>query len=105
MGRNVATHLKHYEQWTDEASLEAAVSRYNRSSDWVAALVGVCGEFCLYTCGIKSLQKLNRTVINIIFNSGHYSVAANTTGCYCDRLQLEPPQAMPGFPWWLPGRW
>ena len=28
MGHNVATHLKHYGQWTDEASLEAAVERY-----------------------------------------------------------------------------
>ena len=29
MGHNVATHLKHYGSWTDEASLEAAVERYN----------------------------------------------------------------------------
>ena len=29
MGHNVATHLKHYGQWTDEASLEAAVARFN----------------------------------------------------------------------------
>jgi integrase len=29
MGHNVATHLKHYGQWTDEASLEAAVERFN----------------------------------------------------------------------------
>jgi integrase len=30
MGHNVATHLKHYGQWTDEASLEAAVERYHQ---------------------------------------------------------------------------
>jgi integrase len=30
MGHNVATHLKHYGQWTDEASLEAAVERFNQ---------------------------------------------------------------------------
>jgi integrase len=29
MGHNVATHLKHYGSWTDEASLEAAVERFN----------------------------------------------------------------------------
>ena len=29
MGHNVATHLKHYGSWTDEASLEAAVGRFN----------------------------------------------------------------------------
>lgn len=29
MGHNTATHLKHYGQWTDEASLEAAVERFN----------------------------------------------------------------------------
>jgi integrase len=29
MGHNVATHLKHYGRWTDEASLEAAVERFN----------------------------------------------------------------------------
>jgi integrase len=29
MGHNVATHLRHYGQWTDEASLEAAVERFN----------------------------------------------------------------------------
>ena len=28
MGHNVATHLKHYGSWTDEASLEAAVERF-----------------------------------------------------------------------------
>jgi integrase len=30
MGHNVDTHLKHYGQWTDEASLEAAVERFNQ---------------------------------------------------------------------------
>ena len=30
MGHNVATHLKHYGSWTDEASLEAAVERFNQ---------------------------------------------------------------------------
>jgi integrase len=30
MGHNVATHLKHYGQWTDEASLEAALERFNQ---------------------------------------------------------------------------
>ncbi|MFM7674786.1 MAG: site-specific integrase [Synechococcus sp.] len=30
MGHDVATHLKHYGQWTDEASLEAAVERFNQ---------------------------------------------------------------------------
>ncbi len=30
MGHNVATHLKHYGQWTDEASLEAAVERFHQ---------------------------------------------------------------------------
>ena len=30
MGHNVATHLKHYGVWTDEASLEAAVERFNQ---------------------------------------------------------------------------
>jgi len=30
MGHNVATHFKHYGQWTDEASLEAAVERFNQ---------------------------------------------------------------------------
>jgi integrase len=29
MGHNVATHLKHYGSWTDEASLEAAVALFN----------------------------------------------------------------------------
>jgi integrase len=29
MGHNVATHFKHYGSWTDEASLEAAVERFN----------------------------------------------------------------------------
>lgn len=29
MGHNVTTHLKHYGSWTDEASLEAAVERFN----------------------------------------------------------------------------
>jgi hypothetical protein len=29
MGHNVATHLKHYGSWTDEASLEAAVEGFN----------------------------------------------------------------------------
>jgi integrase len=29
MGHNVATHFKHYGGWTDEASLEAAVERFN----------------------------------------------------------------------------
>ena len=29
MGHNVATHLKHYGQWTDEASLRASVERFN----------------------------------------------------------------------------
>ncbi|QBE68369.1 integrase [Synechococcus sp. WH 8101] len=37
MGHNVATHLKHYGQWTDEASLEAAVDRYNQGVHPVAA--------------------------------------------------------------------
>jgi len=30
MGHNVATHLKHYGQWTDEASLRASVERFNQ---------------------------------------------------------------------------
>jgi len=30
MGHNVATHFKHYGSWTDEASLEAAVERFNQ---------------------------------------------------------------------------
>ena len=30
MGHNVATHLKHYGSWTDEASLEAAMERFNQ---------------------------------------------------------------------------
>ncbi|MFZ4805347.1 MAG: site-specific integrase [Synechococcus lacustris] len=30
MGHNVATHLKHYGSWTDEASLEAAVELFNK---------------------------------------------------------------------------
>ena len=30
MGHNVATHLKHYGSWTDEASLEAAVELFNQ---------------------------------------------------------------------------
>ena len=30
MGHTVATHLKHYGQWVDEASLEAAVERFNK---------------------------------------------------------------------------
>jgi len=29
MGHNVATHLKHYGQWTDEAALEEAMERFN----------------------------------------------------------------------------
>ena len=29
MGHTVAVHLKHYGSWVDEASLEAAVERYN----------------------------------------------------------------------------
>lgn len=37
MGHNVATHLKHYGQWTDEASLEAAMDRFNQG---VHAAVG-----------------------------------------------------------------
>lgn len=37
MGHNVATHLKHYGQWTDEASLEAAVDRYNQGVHPVTA--------------------------------------------------------------------
>ena len=30
MGHNVATHLKHYGSWTDEAALEAAMERFNQ---------------------------------------------------------------------------
>jgi integrase len=37
MGHNVATHLKHYGSWTDEASLEAAVERFNAGVHAVAA--------------------------------------------------------------------
>jgi integrase len=37
MGHNVATHLKHYGQWTDEASLEAAVERFNQGVHPVGA--------------------------------------------------------------------
>ena len=37
MGHGVATHLRHYGQWTDEASLEAAVERFNAG---VHAVVG-----------------------------------------------------------------
>ena len=29
MGHTVAVHMKHYGSWVDEASLEAAVERYN----------------------------------------------------------------------------
>jgi hypothetical protein len=37
MGHNVATHFKHYGGWTDEASLEAAVERFNAGVHAVAA--------------------------------------------------------------------
>jgi integrase len=37
MGHNVATHLKHYDQWTDEASLEAAMDRFNQGVHPVGA--------------------------------------------------------------------
>jgi len=37
MGHNVATHLKHYGSWTDEASLEAAVERFNAGVHTVGA--------------------------------------------------------------------
>ena len=37
MGHNVATHLKHYGSWTDEASLEAAMERFNAGVHAVAA--------------------------------------------------------------------
>lgn len=37
MGHNVATHLKHYGQWTDEASLEAAVERFNQGMHALSA--------------------------------------------------------------------
>ena len=30
MGHNIATHLKHYGSWTDEASIEAAVERFHQ---------------------------------------------------------------------------
>ena len=30
MGHNVQTHLKHYGSWTDEASLDAALERFNQ---------------------------------------------------------------------------
>jgi integrase len=30
LGHNVATHLKHYGQWTDEASLKASIERFNQ---------------------------------------------------------------------------
>ena len=36
MGHNVATHLKHYGSWTDEASLESAVLLYNQGVQPVA---------------------------------------------------------------------
>jgi integrase len=36
MGHNVATHLKHYGSWTDEASLESAVQLYNQGVQPVA---------------------------------------------------------------------
>jgi integrase len=37
MGHNVATHFKHYGGWTDEASLEAAVERFNQGVHPVGA--------------------------------------------------------------------
>lgn len=37
MGHNIATHLKHYGSWTDEASLEAAVERFNQGVHPVGA--------------------------------------------------------------------
>jgi integrase len=37
MGHNVATHLKHYGSWTDEASLEEAVERFNAGMQLVVA--------------------------------------------------------------------
>ena len=37
MGHNVATHLKHYGSWTDEASLEAAVERFNTGAHPIRA--------------------------------------------------------------------
>jgi integrase len=37
MGHTVATHLKHYGQWTDEASLEAAVERHAQGMHAISA--------------------------------------------------------------------
>ena len=37
MGHTVATHLKHYGQWTDEASLEEAVDRHAQGMHAIGA--------------------------------------------------------------------